>query len=310
MIPNSLPYFDIPWGNNEDSRSISTQFHATDSEILLEQNSKILKDTNWRGLNQSIKYTFNNKGFRCNFDFDDDFDFSNYIVVLGCSHVVGVGSPMSETVTEQLSKITNYPIINMGVSGASNSLIFQNLVWILSRKYKPKKIVVLWTSLYRDTIYTQKMKRIQINAGRKDNYSLERKEFSNYMLPAYVTDYLERISLSHFEMVSHMNNIDVYAFNFFNHRDYQSIENKHLESTFLDKFSFGNEEFDLHFQKRRSAETKVFSGEINLDTFLDSWFGRDLQNLDPNLKQLGALFAHYGPITNNWIANFITSKVM
>ena len=74
MIPDSL---SIPWGNNEDSRSISTQFHATDSEILLEQNSKILKDTNWRGLNQSIKYTFNNKGFRCNFDFDDDFDFSN-----------------------------------------------------------------------------------------------------------------------------------------------------------------------------------------------------------------------------------------
>ena len=119
---------------------------------------------------------------------------------------------------------------------------------------------------------------------------------------------MERDSI--FRATTNIKYVVIYAFNFFNHRDYQSIENKHLESTFLDKFSFGNEEFDLHFQKRRSAETKVFSGEINLDTFLDSWFGRDLQNLDPNLKQLGALFAHYGPITNNWIANFITSKVM
>ena len=183
---------------------------------LLEQNFKTLRDTNWRWLNQSIEYTFNDKGFRCNFEFDDNFDFSNYIVVLGCSHVTGVGSPMEETVTEQLSNITKYPVINMGVPGASNSLIFQNLVWILSRKYKPKKIVVIWTSLYRDTIYTQKMKRIQINASRKDNYSLERKEFSNYMSSEYITDYLERVSLSHYEMVSHMSNIDVYAFDFFN----------------------------------------------------------------------------------------------
>jgi len=307
MIPDSL---SIPWGNNEDIRSTSIQFHATDSETLFEQNFKTLRDTNWRWLNQSIEYTFNDKGFRCNFEFDDDFDFSNYIVVLGCSHVTGVGSPMEETVTEQLSNITKYPVINMGVPGASNSLIFQNLVWILSRKYKPKKIVVIWTSLYRDTIYTQKMKRIQINASRKDNYSLERKEFSNYMSSEYITDYLERVSLSHYEMVSHMSNIDVYAFDFFNTSSYLDLANKNLEPIFLNKFSLGREEFDLHWQERQSTETKAFSGEIKLDTFLDSWFGRDLTNLDPNLKLVDNLFAHFGPITNNWIANFITSKVM
>ena len=74
MIPDSL---SIPWGNNEDIRSTSIQFHATDSETLLEQNFKTLRDTNWRWLNQSIEYTFNDKGFRCNFEFDDDFGLGN-----------------------------------------------------------------------------------------------------------------------------------------------------------------------------------------------------------------------------------------
>ena len=45
MIPDSL---SIPWGNNEDIRNTSIQFHATDSETLFEQNFKILRDTNWR----------------------------------------------------------------------------------------------------------------------------------------------------------------------------------------------------------------------------------------------------------------------
>ena len=31
MIPDSL---SIPWGNNEDIRSTSIQFHATDSENI------------------------------------------------------------------------------------------------------------------------------------------------------------------------------------------------------------------------------------------------------------------------------------
>ena len=107
-----------------------------------------------------------------------------------------------------------------------------------------------------------------------------------------------------------MSNIDVYAFDFFNTSSYLDLANKNLEPIFLNKFSLGREEFDLHWQERQSTATKAFSGEIKLDTFLDSWFGRDLTNLDPNLKLVDKLFAHFGPITNNWIANFITSKVM
>ena len=41
----------------------------------------------------------------------------NSYVILGCSHVFGVGTLYHETITKYIAKELNSPVINMGVGG-------------------------------------------------------------------------------------------------------------------------------------------------------------------------------------------------
>ena len=206
----------IPYGNFEKDRNVHLKYHGYDDLYKYNVNSDILQNTNWRWLTDTIDYNLNNHGFRCDFDFDETFDFSNYVVFVGCSHVAGLGNQANSTVPALFESITNQPVINMGIGGASNEVIFQNIVWLLSRKHRPKNIVVCWTSLYRHLMYDKKMQPIHITVHNIHS----RNDLKRFILKNYAVDYIERESFAKFEMVSCMQDMGVYAFNFFNADDY------------------------------------------------------------------------------------------
>ena len=296
----------IPYGNFEKDRSVHLKYHGYDDLYKYNINSDILKNTNWRWLTDTIDYKLNNQGFRCNFDFDDNFDFSNYVVFVGCSHVTGLGNQVNSTVPALFESITNQPVINMGIGGASNEVIFQNIVWLLSRKHRPKRIVVCWTSLYRDLWFHKDMSTEFLNSNLADR--LPKSEFKDYVYPEYFTSYIERTSFAHFEMVSRMKEVGVHAFNFFSTHCYEHLENIDLRHTFLDKFNFGANIMQEYVYYRSDQIHRAFMGETDLVDLFNSNFGRDITRLDPNLK-LSNVTAHYGPMPNKILATFVSENI-
>ena len=98
-------------------------WHPTDAEELYQQNLKKnlaeLQRYNWVG--RTITYKFNNYGFRA-----DEFDSpGSNVMLLGCSHTLGVGLPVESTWAHIVStalKLKNY---NLSIGGTSNDTVFR-----------------------------------------------------------------------------------------------------------------------------------------------------------------------------------------
>ena len=105
----------------------------------------------WRYHNDQISYDFNLHGFRAP-DFDT-VDWENSWIILGCSHVLGIGNPVDETLGSYIQQHLNEPVINLGVAGCSNDIIFNNFVYAMTN-HKPKGVIVFWTYPSRFTHIT------------------------------------------------------------------------------------------------------------------------------------------------------------
>lgn len=98
--------------------------------------------------------SFNSQGYRC-----PDFDTINWgesVVLMGCSSALGFGLTHEQTVSEELSKIINRPVINLGVSGTGVSW-----VWMLSSLLEnnlvqyPKAVICYYSDVNRLTVFDQ-----------------------------------------------------------------------------------------------------------------------------------------------------------
>lgn len=295
----------FPISNSDCILNDTVFFHGSDSIDSLNINSKQLRGKDWNWLNTDITYTFNNLGYRCDFDFDDNFDFTNYIVVLGCSHILGTGSLSNTTIPSLLSVLADSKVINMGVAGASNEVIYQNLIWLLSRKHRPKNIVVCWTSLYRHLMYDKKMQPIHITVHNIHS----RNDLKRFILKNYAVDYIERESFAKFEMVSCMQDMGVYAFNFFNADDYNLAKiDKKIKNTLFEKYSLGAQIlFDFNAGKRAAAND-VNSGTKSLAEYLNKYHARDIIG-KAHIENIFHIMSHNGPLANRNIARFIQSQI-
>lgn len=123
-----------------------------DSEDLFKTNLKELPE-DWRYRTKDFNYVINSAGYRTK-EFND-INWSKSIIVFGDSSVFGVGLPNEDTVSEQIQRETNIPVINLGAPGSSSLYTLHNSV-LLSESYPtPKAVVSLWTSPYRLPYYTE-----------------------------------------------------------------------------------------------------------------------------------------------------------
>lgn len=118
-----------------------------------------------------ISYVYNKQGFRT-LEFDN-LDWSNCIVLFGCSIVEGTGNPIENTIGHYLDEFLGIPVVNFGVSGSAVDFSAVNSLLLYEYGIRPKAVVHLWTSLDR---YTNFMPRYDVR-----HYQIHKKDNEYYL---------------------------------------------------------------------------------------------------------------------------------
>lgn len=121
-------------------------FSGTDQEKPFRKNKK-KQGANWEYADKKVLYSYNERGFRT-------VPFSKVaweesIVIFGCSYVEGVGLAYNDTISSQLEKILNMPVINLGIGGSAIDLACWNSLILYKNYPRPKAVVQMWTALER-----------------------------------------------------------------------------------------------------------------------------------------------------------------
>jgi hypothetical protein len=127
-------------------------FVGTDSKEAYAENLH-RNDINWFKVygDNPIEYDVNSNNYRCsNFS---DIDWNNSVLMFGCSHVFGTGLHIQDTISAQLEKHLEYPVINLGVPASSMYFSFLNQLILKKNQVKPKAVINLWSSLERYSLF-------------------------------------------------------------------------------------------------------------------------------------------------------------
>lgn len=98
-------------------------------------------------------YTLNSDNYRTK-EFDQ-INWSESVVLFGCSQTFGFAVPDNETISFHLEAILGRPVINMGESGSSIYHALYNQLVLQELELVPKAVVNLWTSTNRLALFNQ-----------------------------------------------------------------------------------------------------------------------------------------------------------
>ena len=73
---------------------------------------------------RSVSYKLNSQGYRC--PEWNDIDWASSHLLFGCSVVQGIGLNDADTLDQELVKLLNEPVVNLGVGGGSLPFILAN----------------------------------------------------------------------------------------------------------------------------------------------------------------------------------------
>lgn len=121
-----------------------------DPEELFLENLKTQHE-NWYYRTAQVNYTLNTEGYRAP-EFNT-VDWENSVVIFGCSQLFGVGVDDNDTLSAQLSKLINKPVINLGVTGASMTFCFHNSIILKNICANPAAVIQMWTHHDRTVYY-------------------------------------------------------------------------------------------------------------------------------------------------------------
>ena len=143
-----LPYTHDNWS----TRLAGTPqlWEPSDSQQLYGQNL-LTQGDNWLYRTQQISYTWNSNGYRA-----PEWalvDWSTSWIIMGCSHVVGIGLAMEHTVGEQLSQLIARPVVNLGMGGSGADVIAYNTIRLIDQGIKPQGVIVIAPELTRLTYW-------------------------------------------------------------------------------------------------------------------------------------------------------------
>ena len=113
-----------------------------------------------------INYVRNESGFRerplAN------INWSNSIVLLGCSVVEGIGNTVDDTISKNLENILNVPVLNLGVSGSGIDFAGVNSLILHNDYPTPRAVVQLWSGLGRYSDFVTSSRAIRYMPTKKD----------------------------------------------------------------------------------------------------------------------------------------------
>jgi hypothetical protein len=133
-----------------NSLGLNRQYMGTDDLVALRKNLKI-QPSDWRYRTRPVNYTLNSQYYRTK-PFEE-INWSESVVIFGCSMVFGIGLDDSETIDAAFYRQTGIPAVNMGSPGTSMMFSLYNSA-ILHKNYPtPKAVIQLWTGLDRCTYF-------------------------------------------------------------------------------------------------------------------------------------------------------------
>ena len=106
------------------------------------------KLSNWYWKDREVTYKSNWNGYRA-LDWEE-YDWSESIVVFGCSMTYGVGISNEDVFCHHLEKLTGRSVINLSVPAGSNDLILFNLTRMFRNFGSPHAVVVGYTTIDRE----------------------------------------------------------------------------------------------------------------------------------------------------------------
>lgn len=143
------------------------KFSGSDQEYLFFKNKKKLGE-GWEYANKRIVYNYNEYGFRT--QSFDKIVWQDSVVILGCSHVEGIGLAEEDTIAVQLEHILGIPVVNLGLGGSAVDIAAWNSLILHEHYPHPKAIVQLWTGLDRYSDYSEKDNRCKSNIPMHGDY--------------------------------------------------------------------------------------------------------------------------------------------
>lgn len=126
----------------------SFDFSGSDHEKLFRNNKKKM-GKNWEYANKKIVYNYNDYGFRT-MPFDKII-WQDSVVIFGCSNVEGMGLAEEDTISAQLEKMINTPVINLGLGGSGVDIACWNSLLLHNNYPRPRAVVQVWSILDRYT---------------------------------------------------------------------------------------------------------------------------------------------------------------
>lgn len=266
----------FPYGQH----SISQKYKTTDSVELFNKNKKILKD--WRWNTEEIIYNTNKQGARYSVDFSDDFNWSDKIVVFGCSYIFGIGVNQSETVPAFIEKKTNIETVNFGVPAGSNEAIFYNVLWLLSQKIQPKHILVFWTHDSR-FVHIENDNAFTMGIWSTDVKPYEDFRFTDFYTPnIFTSDVLPEKDKIRKTLLRDL-----------------TANNKFTELSIFDKEQPG-------FVNTLMVEQCTYKPIVSDPFVINQLYARDIE-ISKDYKSVKK--AHYGPYLNSFIADLAIEKM-
>lgn len=133
-----------------DLTKVDDRFASTDNPDLFKKNLKI-SPPNWHYRKKEIKYIVNSDGYRTKEW--NEIDWSDSIVIFGCSNVTGIGVAEDETISYHLSNLTGKYVVNLGIPGSSIIAAYHNSLILAENYPTPWAIVFSWTGLNRVPFY-------------------------------------------------------------------------------------------------------------------------------------------------------------
>lgn len=142
----------------------SWDFFGSDDYESYQSNLKT-QPSDWYYRNHKVKYTLNSHGYRIK-EFKD-IDWSNSIVIFGCSYIFGTGVDDSHTVSFFLEKLYNVPVINMGMGGSSIQFALHNSLMLYKKYGLPKAVIYGMPGITRYLLYQRNY--VQLKLGYENS---------------------------------------------------------------------------------------------------------------------------------------------
>ena len=138
-----------------------------DSEEFFKKNL-VTQPEDWHYRTKEIAYNVNSYGYRTK-EFNE-IDWSESIVIFGCSNVFGIGLSEDETISYNISKLTGRYVVNLGFPGGSNYISYYNSLMIKKKYGIPYSVIFIWTNGDRYTYFT-KEKLIHLGTWNYEIYT-------------------------------------------------------------------------------------------------------------------------------------------